>query len=193
MKLWKFVAIVLLSGGVGSPGAQPWLPPLPPAVDIPIANIPQQGPVWCWAAVAQQIIHARMGAQGTPAQCALVATAYGLDPMGCCNYPSTCQATGTFPQIAFLINRFGGVASSYSLPAGPMEVYRTLQARRPILVHVRSGYATSHVVLVRGMHFVHGPYGMQAFLHVNDPMSYYTQPVPFESIAPIWIDALVVH
>ena len=56
----------------GSVRAQPGLPP---PVDIPIQNLSQQTPVWCWAAVAEQIITWRRG--GSPPQCVLVAAAFG--------------------------------------------------------------------------------------------------------------------
>ena len=74
--------------------------PVPSPVDVPISNIPQDTPVWCWAAVAQQIIMAIRGPQNTPPQCALVATANGAHPGVCCNgYNPACVRTGSIPQI----------------------------------------------------------------------------------------------
>jgi len=43
------------------------------------------------------------------------------------------------------------------------------------------------------MHFEMTPWGPEAFLHINDPMSYYTQPVAFSVLSRVWIDALVVN
>ncbi len=58
---------------------------IPAPVDIPIQNLTQETEVWCWAAVAQQIILASQGPQATPPQCALVAMANGAAPEACCS------------------------------------------------------------------------------------------------------------
>ena len=46
----KFLAIFVLLFSLGSVAAQ-----VPP-VNLGVLNLPQEGPVWCWAAVARQII-----------------------------------------------------------------------------------------------------------------------------------------
>lgn len=46
---------------------------MPSPVQLGIPNLPQETQVWCWAAVAQQIIAHSRGAAYTPPQCALVA------------------------------------------------------------------------------------------------------------------------
>lgn len=166
---------------------------VPPPVDLPIPNIPQQTQVWCWAAVAQQIIHATVGPARTPDQCALVAMAYGAHPAMCCNGNPQCVVTGSLPQIQYLIGQFGGRYSSLAPPADPMTLYRTLASGRAVILLVRSGYAASHVVVLRGMSFVPGPYGYEAVLHINDPMRYYTQPVLFSQLMGIWMGAIVVN
>lgn len=182
------IAVLLL--GARSVAAQP----LPPPVDIPIQNIPQQTPVWCWAAVAQQIIAAVQGPLQTPAQCALVAMANGAPPGACCSYPNpACVITGSIPQIQGLIAQFGGHYSSYAPPTDPMTLYNTLAAGHPVILQIQSGPHSAHVIVVRGMSFVPTPYGTEAVLHVNDPMAIYTQPVPFSQIAPIWMSAIVVN
>ena len=166
----------------------------PPPVDLPIPNIPQETPVWCWAAVAQQIIHATHGPAQTPPQCALVAIGNGAHPAVCCNQPNpACVRTGSFPQIAGLIAQFGGRTSNYAPPANPMALYQTLASGRAIILHIRSGAMSTHVVVLRGMSFMQTPYGVEPVLHINDPLAYYTQPVPFSQLLPVWIDALVVN
>jgi hypothetical protein len=165
-----------------------------PPVDVPIPNIIQMTQVWCWAAVAQQIINAKAGASNTPAQCALVALANGASPAVCCSgYNPACLRTGSFSQIAGLIRHFGGSTSTYAPPTDPMTLYRTLQSGRAVILQIRSGYATSHVVVLRGMSFMPTPYGVEPVLHINDPLAYFTQPVPFRQLAPMWMDALVVR
>lgn len=96
-------------------------------------------------------------------------------------------------QVQALIYAFGGRPSQLAPPTDPMTLYRTLAARKAIILHVRSGVSATHVVVVRGMAFVQTPLGVQAMLYINDPMAFYTQPVPFATILPIWIEALVVN
>jgi hypothetical protein len=167
-----------------------------PPVDLGIQNIPQQTQVWCWAAVAQQIIAAVRGPQSTPPQCALVALAYGAQPGVCCagfGNPA-CVRTGSMSQVQALIAAFGGRTSAMAPPTDPMTLYRTLASRRAVILHVRSGMASSHVVVLRGMAFAQNGYGQtEPVLYVNDPMAYFTQPVPFSALMPIWLEALVVN
>src|SRR4051794_12834935 len=122
-----------------------------PPVDIPIQNILQETPAWCWAAVAQQIILAAAGPQQTPQQCALVAIANNADPGVCCSGNPACVRTGSLEQIQFLIGRFGRHASMIAPPTDPMTLYNTLASHRPIILHIVSGPGTSHVVVLRGM------------------------------------------
>lgn len=175
----------------GSARAQPGLPP---SVDIPIGNLPQETPVWCWAAVAQQIINYSVGPGRTPAQCALVAMANNAHPAVCCGQPNpACVRVGSLEQIQGLMLMFGGKFSMQAPPTDPLTLYRVLQSGRPIILHVRSGVSTSHVVILRGMTFVPGPGGIIPVLHINDPLAYFTQPVPYVSLLPLWINAIVVE
>lgn len=165
----------------------------PPPVDLPIQNIPQQTQVWCWAAVAQQIILASRGQSGTPAQCELVARAFGKHPASCCGDVRRCSVTGQLPQIQGLIAEFGGRHSSIEAPTDPMTVYRTLQSGKAIIMAVKASPFAGHVVVLRGMAWMPTPWGVQPVLFINDPMAYYTQPLPFADVARIWESAIVVQ
>lgn len=173
----------------------PVMPPFaPPPIDLPIQNIPQQTPVWCWAAVAQQIMLFKNGPANTPPQCGLVAAANGINPNYCCFNFGNCAVTGDAAKIQQLLYHFGGSASSYAPPADPMTLYNTLAQGRPVIIELSQPYqGMTHVVVVRGMGFAQTPMGIMPVLHINDPMSYYTQPVPFSQIAPLWKSAIVVH
>ena len=167
---------------------------LPPPVDIPIRNIPQKTDVWCWAAVSQQIIMHSMGPHRTPPQCALVAIAYGAPPQACCSrYNPICVRAGSTTQIRKLLAYFGGRYSNLAPPADPMTLYRTLAFGKPIILQVKTGIQSGHVVVLRGMSFMPTPYGVEPVLHINDPMSHFTQPVPFSRLIRIWVGAIVVH
>lgn len=165
---------------------------IPPPVDLNIQNLPQETGVWCWAAVAQQLVMRLRGPQRTPPQCALVAIANGAPPQACCGMPQNCMVTGSLQQIQGLIAHFGGVASSIAPPADPMTIYRTLADGRAIVMAVQSSPFAGHVVVIRGMFWQPTPYGVMPMLIINDPMSYFSQPVPFGNIAQYWRAAVVV-
>ena len=183
-RTWFFLILAVSS--------QSALAQVPPPVDVPVTNIGQQTPVWCWAAVSQQIIAATMG--GSPPQCELVETAYGAPSGFCCGGARPeCMATGNMSQIAGLISYYGGRSSQYSRPGNPMEVYQTLQQGHPIIAQLATGQMTTHVVVIRGMYFQPWNGTVVPMLVVNDPLAYFTQPVPFPNVAAIWVDALVVY
>lgn len=189
-KLTAYLVLLLTAGLVVSSSqvsAQ-----VPPPVDLGIQNIPQDTSVWCWAAVAQQIILASSGPSGTPPQCGLVAIASNTPPQYCCQMPTPCMRTGYLQEIQRLILHFGGRFSSIAPPTDPMTVYQTLASRRAIIMAVQSSPFTGHVVVIRGMAWVPTPIGVQPVLYVNDPMGFFTQPVPFIDILPYWRAAIVV-
>lgn len=167
---------------------------LPRAVDLPIANIAQQTQVWCWAAVAQQIIAATRGEANTPPQCALVAIANGADSQACCaGQNPQCVRTGSLQQIQDLISRYGGRSSAYAPPTDEVTLYNTLARGRAVIIGVQTAMGTGHVVVARGMSFAATPQGPMAMIHINDPMAHFTQPVPFGQIAQVWREAIVVN
>lgn len=166
---------------------------VPPPVDLGIQNISQQTPVWCWAAVAQQIIYRLNGPAATPQQCQLVAAAFNVAPQYCCQFPTPCITTGSLQQIQGLIAYYGGHWSSIAPPGNPMVVYQTLASGRAIIMAVQSSPYSSHVVVIRGMAWVPTPMGVQPVLYINDPLAYFTQPVPFVNLAQYWGAAIVVY
>lgn len=166
---------------------------VPPPIDLGIQNIPQQTEVWCWAAVAQQIIYHVNGSANTPSQCQLVAAAFNAAPQYCCQAPTPCMTAGSLQQIQALIAYFGGHWSSLSLPANPMTVYQTLTSGKAIIMAVQSSPYSGHVVVIRGMAWIPTLMGTQPVLYINDPMAYFTQPIPFVNIAQYWGAAIVVY
>ncbi len=168
----------------------------PPPINLSIPNIPQETQVWCWAAVAQQIISASRGQQQTPAQCALVAMANNAHPNVCCSGRGNpaCVRTGSLQQIQYLIGQFGVLFSSIAPPTDPRTLYNTLASGKAIILQVRSGAMSAHVVVLTGMSFTKDRYGnIQPLLHINDPLSFYNQPVPYQQLIPIWMSAIVVN
>src|SRR6185503_4822962 len=119
---------------------------LPPPVDLGIRNIMQETDVWCWAAVAQQVIVKRKGR--SPPQCALVAMVHGRFPSYCCPNYERCAVPGDLRQIQTLIRNFGQRTSSLSAPTNAMSLYRTLRAGRPIILAIRNSPRTGHVVVL---------------------------------------------
>lgn len=166
---------------------------VPPTIDLGIQNISQETQVWCWAAVAQQVILSLNGPGATPPQCALVGTAFNLPPQYCCQAPTPCMTTGNLQQIQGLIAFFGGHWSSIAPPAHPMTIYNTLASGRAIIMAVQSSPFSGHVVIIRGMAWVPTQMGLQPVLYINDPMAFFTQPVPYQNIASYWQAAIVVY
>ena len=187
---------MLLFVGVHSASAQQH----PPPVRLYIQNIPQETQVWCWAAVAQQIIY-RVRGHNTPPQCEMVAIANNTHPGFCCNQlgmwngNQSCFTTGNLQQIQYLIAHYGGRYSSIAQPTDPMTIYNALLHGRPIIMSVKeSPYSQiGHVVVITGMEWIPTLYGIQPVLHVNDPARYFTEPVHFANIAQYWQAAIVVH
>lgn len=157
-------------------------------VSLPIPNIPQETEVWCWAAVAQQIIVWRRG--DSPPQCALVAIANNAPPGLCCSGAPICWQTGSLQQIQFLMAQFGGAYSNIAPPTDPATLYRTLASGRAIIMAVRTSPYAGHVVVLRGM----SCFGPTPVLSINDPLGWgpFGQPVPFQQIARFWQAAIVV-
>ena len=163
-------------------------------VMLPIENIPQETQVWCWAAVAQQIVYSLRGPSGTPAQCSMVALANNAHPNVCCdqfgsyNGNPACMTTGSLQQIQWLIGHFGGQYSTLAPPANPQVLFNTLQGGRAIILQIQSSPYSGHVVVLRGMSIINGV----PVLHINDPLAYFTQPVPFQRLLGFWASAIVV-
>ena len=190
MKRAVLSCLVVLALSAPTPMRAQWGPP---PVDLPIPNVTQQTLAWCWVAVAQQIIAATYGWEYTPPQCALVAMAYGAHPDVCClSYNEDCLRGGTLEQIQYLIGEFGGRYSALAPPTSPDVLYETLASGRAVILQVASGQASFHAVVLRGMSWMETPYGLEPVLHINDPLDYYTRPVPFWRLVGIWEAAIVV-
>ena len=163
-------------------------------VSLPIENIPQETQVWCWAAVAQQIVYSLRGPANTPPQCAMVALANGAHPNTCCNpigiYNGNpaCMRTGSLQQIQWLIGHFGGRYSAFAPPAHPSVLFDTLQRGHAIILQIQSSPFSGHVVVLRGMSMINGV----PVLHINDPLAYFTQPIPFQRLLGYWAGAIVI-
>lgn len=164
---------------------------LPPAVDLGIRNIMQETDVWCWAAVAQQVIVKRKGK--SPPQCALVAMVHGRFPSYCCPHYERCAVAGSLRQIQTLIRNFGQRSTTLSPPTDAMSLYRTLRAGHPIILAIRNSQYSGHVVVLTGMTWTNGANGPEAYLHVNDPLRVIPDRMRFQALVPRWQAAIVVY
>lgn len=164
---------------------------LPPPVDLGIRNIRQETDVWCWAAVAQQVITKRKGQ--SPPQCALVAMVHGRYPSHCCPHYERCAVPGSLGQIQTLIRNFGQRSSALGPPTGAMTLYRTLRAGHPIILAIRNSPYSGHVVVLTGMTWTNGAAGPEAVLHVNDPLMVIPSRLAWRDLVPRWRAAIVVY
>ena len=162
-----------------------------PPVDLGIANIRQETDVWCWAAVAQQVIVKRKGR--SPPQCALVAMVHGRYPSFCCPHYDRCSVPGSLKQIQTLIRNFGQRSTALSPPTDAMSLYRNLRAGHPIILAVRNSPYSGHVIVLTGMTWIQGARGPEAVLHVNDPLQVIPARLPWRDLLPRWSAAIVVY
>jgi len=187
----RFVLLGLaVAPALGAAPAAAQLQSLPP-VDLGIRNIMQDTDVWCWAAVAQQVIVKRKGR--SPPQCALVAMVHGRYPSFCCPHYERCAVTGSLRQIQILIRNFGQRTTALSAPTDAMSLYRTLRAGHPIILAIRNSPYSGHVVVLTGMTWNSGPAGPEAILHVNDPLQVIPNRLSFRALVPRWQAAIVVY
>jgi hypothetical protein len=163
---------------------------VPPPVDLGIPNIRQETDVWCWAAVAQQVIAKRRGR--SPPQCALVAMVHGRFPSYCCPHYERCAVAGSLGQIQTLIRNFGQRSSALGPPTDAMTLYRTLRRGHPIILAIRNTPYTGHVVVLTGMTWVRGARGPEAVLHINDPLLFMPSRLRLSELLPRWRAAIVV-
>lgn len=165
----------------------------PMPIDLGIQNIPQQDNMWCWAAVAQQIILWKTGA--APDQCEMVARAKNANIQVCCNFYTNCSTPGNFVDIQNLLLIYGAGYSALAAPTNPTMLYNTLASNKPVILFLNQPYQNiGHFVVLTGMGWVNDPiYGLIPFVHINDPMSIYTQPMPFANIIGLWQAAIIVN
>lgn len=163
-------------------------------IDLGIQNITQLTSNWCWAAVSEQIINWLKG--NSPNQCQLVAMAYNASPDYCCLYPQSCNTPGSLQQIQTLIYYYGGRYSSITPPANEIAIYNTLSQGKAIILFIKSSpyQSIGHFVVLRGINWMpnlNGGYSAQ--LLINDPMSYFIQPILFNDLMYYWQAAIVVN
>lgn len=172
----------------------------PAAIEYEIPHIPQEEPLWCWAAAAQQAIGWVNHGQA-PAQCAIVAMAHGISAEDCCNdRDGICARTGEIPAIAALVRRYGGqAAEAATVPRDPMQVYEILQSGATLLIRLRpaphdAAVGIRHMIVVRGIEWIRLPNGtLEATLFYNDPLGSGYRAVSFGEIEGFFEQALIVR
>ena len=197
----KLILIVFL--GLGS--LQLFSQTLPP-VFIPIQNVAQQNPMWCWAAVTEQIVTFKKNI--SPKQCELVTKVVKGLSTNCCDNTAVCNTPGTMQQIQAVLNEFG-IKYSAALPmTNPNALYNLLAQNHPVILFLQSSRTVGHCIVITGMEWQaqsavpsNGEFidptstssSGQAIVYVNDPTSTYTQPLPFNTIVSLWSNAIVLN
>ncbi len=183
-----------------SPTGKPYyLSATPPAIEYHIPHIPQEEPLWCWAAAAQQAI-GWVNKGRAPSQCAIVALAHGLNVQECCSdREGICARTGEIPAIATLVESFGGEARELAtVPRDPQTIYDILRKGDTLLIRLRpaphdEAVGIRHMIVVRGIEWLRLPNNqLQATLLYNDPLGAGERAVNFDEIEGFFEQALVV-
>ncbi len=172
----------------------------PPAIEYHIPHLPQEEPLWCWAAAAQQAI-GWVNNGRAPAQCAIVALAHGISVEECCaDRDGICAKTGEIPAIAKLVNRFGGQARELAtVPRDPKQIYDILKQGDTLLIRLRpaphdQAVGIRHMIVVRGIEWLRLPNNqLQATLLYNDPLGAGERAVNFDEIEGFFEQALLVR
>jgi len=190
--------------GVGVVGADLITHPdsvgLPRTLEYNIPHLPQEEPLWCWAAAAQQAI-GWVNKGYAPTQCAIVALAHGLDVETCCgDREGICAKTGEIPAIGRLVSLFGGEAFELaSVPRDPKQIYRIVEKGQTLLIRLRpaphdEAAGIRHMIVVRGIEWTILPnQRLGANLLYNDPLGSGIRSVSFDSIVGFFEQALVVR
>jgi hypothetical protein len=185
------------TAGAGKPY---YLGSTPPAIEYHIPHMPQEEPLWCWAAAAQQAI-GWVNNGRAPAQCAIVALAHGIDVRECCNdRKGVCAKTGEIPAIAKLVKRFGGQARELAtVPRDPEQIYDMLRNGDTLLIRIRpaphdEAVGIRHMIVVRGIEWLRLPNNqLQATLLYNDPLGAGERAVNFDEIEGFFEQALLIR
>lgn len=173
---------------------------IPPTLEYNIPHLPQEEPLWCWAAAAQQAI-GWVNRGYAPTQCAIVALAHGIDVEKCCgDREGVCAKTGEIPAIGRLVSLFGGEAYELAdVPRDPKVIYNIVQQGQTLLIRLRpapheEAAGIRHMIVVRGIEWVPLPNRrLGANLLYNDPLGSGIRSVNFQEIVGFFEQALVVR
>ena len=196
--------LALYHVGVGVVGADlithPETVGLPPTLEYNIPHLPQEEPLWCWAAAAQQAI-GWVNKGYAPTQCAIVALAHGLNVEECCgDREGICARTGEIPAIGKLVSLFGGEAYELaSVPRKAETIHNIIKNGQTLLIRLRpaphdEAAGIRHMIVVRGIEWTSSPstrYG--ANLLYNDPLGSGIRSVNFDTIVGFFEQALIVR
>lgn len=190
--------------GVGVVGADlithPETVGLPPTIEYNIPHLPQEEPLWCWAAAAQQAI-GWVNKGYAPTQCAIVALAHGLNVKECCgDREGICARTGEIPAIGKLVSLFGGEAYELaSVPRKAQTIHDIVKRGQTLLIRLRpaphdAAAGIRHMIVVRGIEWTSDPnQRFGANLLYNDPLGSGIRSVSFDSIVGFFEQALIVR
>jgi len=190
--------------GVGIVGADLITHPesvgLPPTFEYNIPHLPQEEPLWCWAAAAQQAI-GWVNKGYAPTQCAIVALANGIDVKTCCgDREGVCAKTGEIPAIGRLVSMFGGQAYELaSVPRQAEQIQNIIENGQTLLIRLRpaphaEAAGIRHMIVVRGIEWTVLPNQRKAAnLLYNDPLGSGIRSVTLDSIVGFFEQALIVR
>jgi hypothetical protein len=195
--LFGAVLLSLIPTSVTAQAQYPTPPFQPVLLNVPLVN--QDTDMWCWLASSEMIIQYRRPGL-TYQQCRIMEMGYGQLPGSCCGNEYMCRIGGDWPQIMTVLARFGGITGAVMPALNEAALYRTLSSGFPIIAKIRSGAASMHAVVIKGMYYqpmtFYSPFGQSyqqwiPFVAINDPMSYLPREVPFNQLANVWIQSLI--
>ncbi len=196
---WIFgfcIGLSFLFPGASVAYAQP-TPDLSP-VFLPVPEVTEQTPIWCWLAVSEMGLRYRRG--GSPKQCQMLEIGLRTLPGYCCSAPQRCLRAGSMEEIRRILGVLGGIHTQSAGPLQPMALYQVLRSGSPVIAAISTGSSIGHTIMIRGMRFesrtVWTPFGPRTeqvpIVLINDPMSYFAHEVPYATLQRQWLSSIVV-
>ena len=155
-------------------------------VFVPVQNISQQNPGWCWAAVSEQII--KWKKHRSPKQCELVSEFKKEVNDDCCATPSICNKPGSLQQVQGLLNQFGITYSDMLPLPNARSLYSILEDNHVVVVFVQSSSVVGHCIVIMGIESGND----WTTVYVNDPTGTYEQAMPMTKLLSLWSVAIAI-
>lgn len=153
-----------------------------PPVFVPVQNITQQNPAWCWAAVTEQILMWQK--HSSPKQCDIVAQFAKELKDNCCENPSICNSPGSLNQIQVAFNKLGVKYSGLLPPPNYQSLYDVISSNHAIILAVQSSRIVGHCIVIVGI--------SEDGVIINDPTGVYGQSLPLATIQSLWSAAIAI-
>lgn len=168
--------------------------PLVP-LDLKLTHVIQETSQWCWAAVIQMVATHYSRGTATPPQREIARMALGqpMDDRWAHGIPDDAVVPHNDTFIRLMVKLLAQRVSDWYPPSSAEEVYANLYFGNLVILHVLTGTATSHVIVVSGIRPTEERGVFDILL--NDPSPQIPGPfwARFDAVQPAVIQHMVVY